>query len=150
MIAHHNKIIIKEKVMKKAVISGIRQAGLVDVPDPKPVEDWAFVKVTVVPMCTEYKNFTHGIPSNYLGHEAVGEVVELAQPGKVKVGDRVVVMPQYPCGTCDLCIAGDYIYCEQLVDFDHFYRQPGRESDLCPVSAETILAAAEYPGGYIG
>jgi L-iditol 2-dehydrogenase len=51
-----------------------------------------------------------------MGHEAVGEVVEVAQPGKVKVGDRVVAMPQYPCGKCSLCQRGDYIHCEHLVD----------------------------------
>jgi L-iditol 2-dehydrogenase len=43
-------------------------------------------------------------------------VVEVAQPGKVKVGDRVVVMPQYPCGRCALCLDGDYIHCEQCVN----------------------------------
>jgi len=28
----------------------------------------------------------------------------------------VVVMPQYPCGICSLCISGDYIHCENIVD----------------------------------
>ena len=51
-----------------------------------------------------------------MGHEAAGEVVEVAQPGKVKPGDRVVVMPQYPCGKCSLCLNGDYIHCEHVVD----------------------------------
>jgi L-iditol 2-dehydrogenase len=54
--------------------------------------------------------------SDNLGHEAAGVVVEVAQSGKVKVGDRVVVMPQYPCGKCSLCMNGDYIYCEHGVD----------------------------------
>ena len=34
----------------------------------------------------------------------------------MKVGDRVVVMPQYPCGECELCLSGDYIHCENVVD----------------------------------
>jgi len=103
--------------MKKAVILGKESAGLVDVPTPHAIEDWALVKVHVTPMCTEYKAFRSGAEAHYLGHEAVGEVVETAQPGPVKVGDRVVVMPLWPCGTCALCVAGDYIYCEHLVDF---------------------------------
>ena len=42
----------------------------------------------------------------------------MARPGKLKVGDRVVVMPQYPCGQCALCIAGDYIYCQNNKDVE--------------------------------
>ena len=110
--------------MKKVIISGIRQAEWVDVHTPTPVKDWALVKITTTPMCTEYKAFQSGIPTHFLGHEAVGEVVEIAQSGKVKVGDRVVVMPQYPCGICELCISGDYIHCENLYDFLSFTGSP--------------------------
>jgi len=106
--------------MKKAAILGVRQAGLIDVPDPQPKEDWVVVKVHATPMCTEYKSFVAGRETQFLGHEAAGEVVAVAQPGRVKVGDRVVVMPQYPCGKCSLCVAGDYIHCENNYDFEAF------------------------------
>ncbi|MDF1513255.1 MAG: zinc-binding dehydrogenase [Anaerolineae bacterium] len=106
--------------MQKAVILGKRQAGLADIPIPRPKEDWVLVKVHVAPMCTEYKPFVSGQPSYFLGHEAAGEVVDIAQPGKVAVADRVVVMPQYPCGKCALCLAGDYIYCQDTVNFAEF------------------------------
>jgi threonine dehydrogenase-like Zn-dependent dehydrogenase len=65
-------------------------------------------------MCTEYKRFLSGEPTDVLGHEAAGEVTAVAQPGRVKVGDRVVVMPGFPCGVCRLCVAGDYIHCENM------------------------------------
>jgi L-iditol 2-dehydrogenase len=110
--------------MKKAVILGECQAGIIDVPIPEPREDWVLVKVHVAPMCTEYKSFVAGHRSEFLGHEAAGEVVGLAQPGKVKLGDRVVVMPQYPCGKCSLCLAGDYIYCQDTVNFTEFTGSP--------------------------
>jgi len=106
--------------VKKAVILGERKAGLVDVPDPQPKEDWVVVKIHAAPMCAEYKSFVAGRPVDQLGHEAAGEVVAVAQPGKLKVGDRVVVMPQYPCGTCALCVAGEYIHCEHAYDFAAF------------------------------
>jgi threonine dehydrogenase-like Zn-dependent dehydrogenase len=106
--------------MKKAVISGERQAGLVEVPDPRPKEDWVLVKVHASAMCTEYKAFLAGRASDIIGHEGAGEVVAVAQPGRVKVGDRVVVLPQYPCGTCPLCLAGDYVYCENNHNFESF------------------------------
>jgi L-iditol 2-dehydrogenase len=106
--------------MKKAVIVGERRAKLVDAPEPEAKQDWAVVKVHAAPMCTEYKTFVAGQKSDFLGHEAAGEVVAVAQPGRVKVGDRVAVMPQYPCGKCSLCVAGDYIYCENNYDFAEF------------------------------
>jgi threonine dehydrogenase-like Zn-dependent dehydrogenase len=106
--------------MKRAVILGHRRAELVEVPEPRPRDEWVLVKVHVAPMCTEYKTFVAGGPAEYLGHEAAGEVVAVAQPGRVKVGDRVVVMPLYPCGGCTLCVAGDYIHCEQGPDFAAF------------------------------
>ncbi|GAH60523.1 unnamed protein product, partial [marine sediment metagenome] len=110
--------------MKKAVILGKYKARLVEVPDPEPKEDWVLVKVQAAPMCTEYKMFLAGHKADYLGHEAAGEVVEVAQPCKVKVGDRVVVMPQYPCWKCQLCISGDYIHCENSYDFAKFIGSP--------------------------
>jgi len=103
--------------MKKAVITGVRQAALVETTDPTPREDWAVVKVHIAPMCTEYKAFLAGTPQEYLGHEAAGEVVAVAQPGKVKVGDRVVAMPLAGCGRCYLCLSGEYIHCQDAPDF---------------------------------
>lgn len=106
------------ETMKRAVITGVKQAALVDAPIPEPKEDWVLVKVHAVPLCTEYKCWLSG--ESYSGHEAAGEVVEVAQPGKVKVGDRVVVMPGSPCGKCLYCISGDYIHCEHMVNTTEF------------------------------
>src|SRR5690349_16992408 len=100
--------------MKKVTITGIRQAQVIDTPDPEPHEDWAVVKVLASPLCTEYKAWRAGTPSEFLGHEAAGEVVAIAQPGRVTVGDRVVVMPLFPCGRCRYCVSGHYIYCQHL------------------------------------
>ncbi len=98
--------------MKVAAMFGDGTAGLVDKPDPIPKEDFVLVKVHVVPMCTEYKAFKGGAKGDRFGHEAAGEVVEVAQPGLVKVGDRVVVQPQYACGKCSLCLIGENIHCQ--------------------------------------
>ena len=106
--------------MQKVVISGKQTAEIVGVVTPRPVQDWALVKIHVIPMCTEYKAYAAGEKNEFLGHEAAGEVVEIAQPGAVEVGDRVVVMPQYPCGKCPICISGEYIHCENLSDFVSF------------------------------
>jgi len=97
--------------MEVVAITGQCQCGLVHRPDPRSVGEMVVVKVLTAPMCTEYKIYSAGHLTDRLGHEAAGEVVEIAQPGRVKVGDRVVVMPQYPCGRCPLCLSGDYIHC---------------------------------------
>lgn len=98
--------------MKVAAMFGNQKAGLVEKPDPTPKEDFVLVKVHALPMCTEYKAFKNGAKGDHFGHEAAGKVVEVAQPGQVKAGDRVVVQPQYPCGKCPLCLKGDFIHCQ--------------------------------------
>jgi L-iditol 2-dehydrogenase len=103
--------------MKKLAITGERQAKIVRVADPTPKDDWVVVKVHAAPMCAEFKDFDHGRRGEHLGHEAAGEVVAVAQPGRVRVGDRVVVMPSFPCGKCELCLTGNYIYCRSPLDF---------------------------------
>jgi len=104
--------------MKSIRIAGERTAKLIDLPDPKAKGEFVVVKIHVVPMCTEYKTFkAGGNEAQALGHEAAGEVVEVAQSGTVEVGDRVVVMPQVPCGKCALCLRGDYIHCQNELNF---------------------------------
>lgn len=102
--------------MKQAAIAGKRQAVLIERERPTLQEGWALVKIMAAPMCAEYKGFIQGVHSDCLGHEAAGEVVETTPGSRVKVGDRVVVMPLYSCGECDFCRAGNYIYCEQSRD----------------------------------
>jgi L-iditol 2-dehydrogenase len=105
-----------EDEMKTVVIRKNRHVEIIDEETPKAAEHMVVVKVVTSPMCTEFYHYRDGTESLCPGHEAAGEVVEVAKSGKVKVGDRVVVMPQYPCGICDLCKNGDYIHCENVVD----------------------------------
>ncbi|MBD3175809.1 MAG: zinc-binding dehydrogenase [Armatimonadia bacterium] len=106
-----------ESRMKVLAIEGPRRSALHEVTTPRPVGDWALVRVTCAPMCTEFKGYREGRVSEGLGHEAVGVVEAVAQEGPVQPGNRVVVMPQYPCGQCTLCLTGDYIHCEHSPDF---------------------------------
>ena len=106
--------------MLKASIIAKKQGAVVEVPDPIAKENWAVVKILAAPMCTEYKAYLAGQVNAFLGHEAMGEVVDVAQACRVAPGDRVVVMPSYACGRCDLCIGGEYIHCEDSLDFNAF------------------------------
>lgn len=107
------------KTMKRAVVSGVKKISLMDCKMPEPKEDWALVKVHAIPLCTQYKGWESGTP--VAGHEAAGEVVAIGPCStKVKVGDRVVVMPGWPCGKCELCVSGEYIHCEHWHNYQEF------------------------------
>ena len=107
--------------MKRVTVLGERRAGIVNGRMPRAKADWVVIKVHAAPMCTEYKAFAAGASHGSYGHEAAGEVVAVAQPGRVAVGDRVVAMPMHPCGRCRFCLAGDCIHCQDLVDFAAFH-----------------------------
>ena len=50
-----------------------------------------------------------------LGHEVSGEVAEVGKDvEEVEVGDRVVVEPLIPCGSCIACVIGKYNVCKSL------------------------------------
>lgn len=98
--------------MKVAAIFGQSQGGVVEKPTPKPRDDIVLIKIHSAPMCTEYHAFRDGSLTDCLGHEAAGEVVGVDKSNLVKVGDRVVVQPQYACGKCYLCVHGDHIHCQ--------------------------------------
>ncbi len=104
--------------MKIVQITAKQKAELKEVPDPKARGEFAVVKILSAPMCTEYKGYRDGTVSTSLGHEAAGEVVEVGRDGPVSVGDRVVVMPQRPCGRCPLCLKGEYIHCQKCLDLE--------------------------------
>ena len=98
--------------MKVVAITGIRQCALVERPDPVIKDNYVLIRIEAAPMCTEVSAYRNGHESDALGHEAAGTVVEVAKPGRVRIGDRVVVMPQNGCGQCDLCLAGEHIRCQ--------------------------------------
>ena len=104
--------------MKRVTVLGKRRAGIATGKAPRAKDNWVLVKVHAAPMCTEYKAFASGVNHGFFGHEAAGEVVAVAQPGKVSVGDRVVAMPLSSCGQCAYCLAGEYIHCQDAIDFD--------------------------------
>jgi L-iditol 2-dehydrogenase len=107
--------------VKKVVVSGERQVAFVEVPDPEPQAAWVLVKVKAAALCTEYKAYLAGRRLLNPGHEGAGEVVSVARAGRVKVGDRVVVLPQFACGKCEMCLGGDYIYCENDLDYQKVF-----------------------------
>lgn len=110
--------------MKVVAITGKRMCEIVERPDPLIKGDFVKIAIRAAPMCTEVHAYRDGNITDSLGHEAAGEVVEVAQPGRVAVGDRVVVMPQYGCGKCSLCLSGEHVHCQHPVDPYQFCESP--------------------------
>ena len=102
--------------MKVVAITGKQTCEIVERPEPCIKTNFVKVAIRAAPMCTEWHAYRDGSVGDVLGHEAAGEVVEVAQPGSVAVGDRVVVMPQYGCGKCCLCRSGEHIHCQSPID----------------------------------
>jgi threonine dehydrogenase-like Zn-dependent dehydrogenase len=90
------------------------------VPDPK-IEHGrdAIIRVTACAICGSDLHLFDGVmPSmekgDVVGHETMGEVVEVGPENKaLKVGDRVVVPFTISCGECFFCKRGYYSGCER-------------------------------------
>lgn len=96
--------------MKAVCWHGTTDVRVENVPDPKIINPRdAIVKITSTAICGSDLHLYDGyIPSmekgDILGHEFMGEVVELGSAVKnVQVGDRVVVPFTISCGNCFFC-----------------------------------------------
>jgi threonine dehydrogenase-like Zn-dependent dehydrogenase len=91
-----------------------------NVPDPEiehPRD--AIIKTSACAICGSdlhlFDGFMPGMKSgDIMGHEFMGEVVEVGSENKaLKVGDRVVVPFTITCGECDQCRRGNFSVCER-------------------------------------
>jgi threonine dehydrogenase-like Zn-dependent dehydrogenase len=89
------------------------------VPDPKIVDPTdAIIKITSTAICGSDLHLYDGyiptmMPGDILGHEFMGEVVEVGPEVKtLRVGDRVVVPFPIACGACERCRDGFFSVCE--------------------------------------
>jgi len=91
-----------------------------DKPDPTIVDARdAIVRVTLTAICGSDLHMYGGFiptmqPGDIVGHEFMGEIVELGSGvTNRKVGDRVVVAFPIACGECYFCSRGLYSVCER-------------------------------------
>jgi threonine dehydrogenase-like Zn-dependent dehydrogenase len=106
--------------MKALCWHGKQDIRCESVPDPKiehPRD--AIIKVTSCAICGSdlhlYDGFMPGMESgDIMGHETMGEVVEVGSENKaLKPGDRVVIPFTIICGECDQCRRGNFSVCER-------------------------------------
>jgi alcohol dehydrogenase len=156
--------------MKALVFHGSGQSAWQDVPDPgiqDPAD--AIVRVDAVTICGTDLHILKGdvpevAPGTVLGHEAVGEIVEVG--GDVRTvcpGDRVLVSCISACGRCRFCREGAYGQCRggggwilgHLIDGTQaeYVRVPFADLSVHPLpgaveSKDAVLLADIFPTGY--
>lgn len=105
--------------MKAVVWQGPRDITVETVPDPvieEPTD--IIIKVTSSGICGSDLHLYESMkpfmtPGDVLGHEPLGEVVEVGpKVGRFSLGERVVVPFNISCGTCFMCNHGLQSQCE--------------------------------------
>ncbi len=106
--------------MKALCWHGQGDVRIDNVADPKILHERdAIIKITTTAICGSDLHILDGyVPSmksgDVLGHEFMGEVVELGKAVKnLKIGDRVVVPFTIACGECFFCKKGLTSVCER-------------------------------------
>lgn len=103
--------------MRALVYNGPRQVVVKNMPDAKierPTD--VLVRITTTNICGSdlhmYEGRTAMEPGRILGHENLGEVIEIgAAVDRVKVGDRVCLPFNIGCGFCENCEKGLSGFC---------------------------------------
>jgi threonine dehydrogenase-like Zn-dependent dehydrogenase len=105
--------------MKATCWKGPNTVQVEEVPDPQILNSQdAIVKITSTAICGSDLHLLQAyvpamMPGDILGHEFMGEVVEVGPSvTTLKVGDRVVVPFPIACGVCFACQKGMYSICE--------------------------------------
>ncbi|WP_194833598.1 alcohol dehydrogenase catalytic domain-containing protein [Nocardia sp. XZ_19_369] len=131
--------------MKALTYQGPRQISYSDVPDPTlTAPDSAIIRVTATGICGSDLHIYggHGFTDKTgysVGHEAVGEIVELGpEVRRLAVGDRVLVAASAGCDRCAKCRVGIVAACERTpLAIDACYglggALPGGQAELLAV-----------------
>ena len=121
------------------------------VPDPI-LEDPrdAIIKVSACAICGSdlhlFDGFMPGMKSgDILGHEFMGEVVEVgADARKLKAGDRVVIPFTITCGQCEQCLKGNFSVCERT------NRNADEAAKMFGHTTAGLFGYSHLTGGYAG
>jgi (R,R)-butanediol dehydrogenase / meso-butanediol dehydrogenase / diacetyl reductase len=104
--------------MRAAIITGLHQVEVIEVPVPEPAPNGAVVDIALCGICgTDIHAYQSGAPYNpaICGHEWVGTVSAVGSGVlNVSEGDRVVVAVPPPCGSCSACRAGQTMWCSTV------------------------------------
>lgn len=130
------------KMMKAAVYCGIDHIEIQEVPLPEVDDESALVKVHACAVCgSDLRTFHHGNkrvkPGTIMGHEISGEIVAVGKNvTSLKVGDRVALGGDVPCGQCYFCKKGIGNNCQDNFALGHQF--PGGFAEYLLLNRMTI------------
>jgi L-iditol 2-dehydrogenase len=129
--------------MKAALLLGPEKIAMGDLADPCPAEGEVIIRPEFAGICGTDISFYLGhraVPYPFvLGHEVLGRVTALGKGvNKFKIGQRVIVEPNYPCGSCGLCLSGRGAVCAQKMSMG--VNVPGCFSEYAAAPAEFTWA----------
>ena len=119
--------------MKAAVLRGVHDLRLEELPDPRPADNEVLIRVKAAGVCGTDVHMWEGTNTEGTfpfipGHEWAGEVVEVGKDIKTfSAGDRVVAEVPIKCRVCPNC-------------------KDGLDPNMCP-DFELYGFSWEYPGG---
>ena len=106
----------------------------------KPVltDEGAIIRVIGCGLCgSDIVKYTHKLAKDgaVLGHEVVGEIIEIKGQFDFEVGDIVVAAHHYPCFECNYCKHGNYSMCKSFKKTNII---PGGFSEYIKVDAKHL------------
>lgn len=115
--------------MKAAVLESLDKLVVREVPTPEVEDGGVLVRVHACAVCgSDIRMLHHGNPRlnppAIMGHESSGIVVAVGgNVTRFKVGDRVAIGADVPCGECAFCVAGIGNNCQ--INYAMGYQFPG-------------------------
>jgi alcohol dehydrogenase len=137
--------------MKALVFHRPKHVQVDNVADPEIIEPTdAIIKVTSTAICGSdlhiYNGYFPQVKNQVLGHEFMGEVVEVGSDVKtLRKGDRVIVPFPIACGTCFFCHHNLHTHCENS-NPDNY----GPEGGILKEKGAGLFGYTDLYGGYSG
>jgi 2-desacetyl-2-hydroxyethyl bacteriochlorophyllide A dehydrogenase len=160
--------------VKALLYQGPRNIRCESFDDPKIGDDRdAIVRMTRCGICGSDLHIYHGQGFSpdlgfCVGHEAVGEVVEVGKGvRRLKKGDPVMLSAAVGCGACERCLAGDIVQCRnnmmQCYGLSHrlegcqaeFIRVPAADFNTAPIpegltADQALMLTDNLPTAWFG
>ncbi len=128
--------------MKAAVLEGLDKLVVREVPTLAIDDNGVLVRVHACAVCgSDIRMLHHGNPRlkppAIMGHESAGVVAEVGKNvTKFKVGDRVAIGADVPCGECAFCVAGIGNNCQ--INYAMGYQFPGSFAEYVALNATVV------------
>ena len=134
--------------MRAAVLEELNKIVVKEVEKPVIDDNGVLVKVKACAICgSDIRIYHHGnsrvtMPT-IMGHEISGEVVDVGpNVSKFKIGDRVAIGADVPCGECAFCVAGIGNNCQ--INYAMGYQFQGGFAEYLPLNKTVVNYGPVY------